>query len=334
MEQKKILVKADGFVIQVLTNCDELEMYMNKFQVVLNKLTLKFDIINDYEKVAVDGVVVYYNDNEYKLTSDIEKKEIILKCPWEKINDCTLFAMVFRYFVEFLRQSNGEIKLHASAVCKDKKTALFLAPSEGGKTTTAMAMCQNYGYFLRANDASVSKFFDDEPFMLRGDCVINARMNGLEAYSTSMYREVMNKEKGISNPWNQKTNLDPTELGMSIDTEKRKITHLFFVKLDVLIDKVSVTKYSATAPDIKKNWFKHKMEIYQNIGGTLKGTDFFPSGNGGEILPIVIPSMDSDELNKERIIFLSKLFESCEIYEVRGKLEEVTETINEIMQKI
>ncbi len=207
-----------------------------------------------------------------------------------------------------------------------------MAPSEGGKTTTAMALCQKYEYRFKANDASVIKKIGVSPVMLRGDCVINARLNGLELYSKKISNDVDTGKKGNVNPWNQKYNIDPRELGIQTDYEEREVNFIFFVKLDVMMDEVRITKYEGAGRDKNKNWFKHKMEVYQNIGGTIGGTDAIPYINNGKIAPMIIPSLDRKELKRRRIKFINDIFESCEIYEIRGKLEEVTDAVDKIMR--
>lgn len=329
-----ILTNADGYIVNIVTNCKEILDYLKRFSAVLNKLTINFDIIDSHENKNTNHIdaTLYYDDtNTYELVPSLENNKFYFKCPWEKFNESTLFAMVYRYIVEWLRQSNNEVKVHASSVSINKNTALFIAPSEGGKTTTAMSLCQNYDYKLCANDASVIKLYDKIPIMLRGDCIINARMNGIEVYSTELFQNIKQNNLGSSNPWNQKLNLIPSDMGITVNKGVHNVTHIFFVKLDVLVKETKLTKYIPNNPDIDKNWFKHKMQIFQNIGGTIRGTDFFPSGNGGEILPIVIPSIDDKDLYMKRINFINTLFEQCEIYEIRGKLDSVTHIINNIL---
>ena len=70
------------------------------------------------------------------------------------------------------------------------------------------------------------------------------------------------------------------------------------------------------------------MQIIQNIGGTIRGSDLIPIGNNGTILPIEIPSIDTNELCIKRIEFVNQLFEECEVYQLRGQLEDITEFIN------
>lgn len=327
-----IYVKADNYILAVKSNCvEKIVDYMCTFDGVLNKLTISFRILEENNFSRVDGTIIYCNCNNYFLKYDEKNDEITFECPWEKINKSSMFAIVFRYYIELIRQRNKEIKLHASAVSRENRTICLMAPSEGGKTTTAMALSQKRGFQLKSNDATVAAFENDIPYMLRGDCVINARMNGLEAYSVDLLSRVKNGEKGETNPWNSKVNISPDELGIDVDIQKRRIDYIIFVKLDALVENVLVTRYVKDQPDKNKKWFKHKMEIYQNIGGTIKGTDCFPSGNRGEIIPVEFPSIDTNDLWKERVNFINKLFENTIVYEIRGKLDDVLDEIEKIV---
>lgn len=75
------------------------------------------------------------------------------------------------------------------------------------------------------------------------------------------------------------------------------------------------------------------MQIFQNISGTIRGTDLIPIGNDGKIIPLNLPSLDNEELAIKRIEFINNLFEECDVYQLRGQLEDMTMIINDIMSK-
>lgn len=325
----QILVQADSFIVSFQTNCEHAISYITHNLHEFSRLTITFGIA---ESTAVPNAVFsYYAEGTPKLTFIPERIEFVLHCPWENISESTILPMVFRLIVELLRQSNKEIKLHASAVERDGMTALFVAPSEGGKTTTALAMCQQHSCLLRANDAAVVKFVDNIPYFLRGDTSFGFRHNGLAAYSEALYTDVVNT-KGSSLPWYDKTRLSAQELGLMSGVNPLPVKAVFFVKLDSMVSGCTITKYHSLQSEDNHIWFKPKMMVFQNIAGTLRGVDLIPIGNDGKVLPLVMPSLDKDELCHHRIAFVNGLFEKCEVYQLRGQLDAITEVIDKVMK--
>ena len=329
MVAQKLFIKADGYGVCFKTNCAEAASFVENNMDEFIRLTISF--IVSRTEVMTDISFTYNNTDGYNLRFDKNAKELYLECPWNKINKSTFLPMIFRYIVEWLRQNNQEIKVHASAIVRGNKTALFMAPTEGGKTTTALAMCQKFGCSLRANDAAVLKFDEEMPLMLRGDTIIKVRYNGLEAYSKEIYEDRVDATATDENPWFKKMKILPDEIGITSNKGVSAVTNLFFIKLDVLVNGCSVTHYNDNNYERKEHWFKPKMQLLQNIAGTIRGTDLIPLGNDGNLLPIVIPSLDNDELCLNRIKFINSLFESCDIYQLRGQLDSVTKHINDIL---
>jgi hypothetical protein len=329
--KNNIYVEADKYAISVLTNCVDAIVFLKNNIDKFSRLTITFNLPVDENAKKTDAKIIYNDCDRYCLRFDKETNELYLECPWNMIDNSTFFPMIFRYIVEWLRQCNNEIKVHASSVSFGNKTALFFAPSEGGKTTTAMALCQKFRCLLRSNDASVLKIIDDVPQMLRGDTFLNVRYNGLEAYSKTIYKDKVNKINNENNPWYEKMSLPLDELNIMTDKGIKTITHIFFVKLDTLIDGGSITFFDKNTSDVKNNWFKHRMQIHQNIGGTIRGTDLIPIGNSGNLLPIVIPSLDEDVFSLKRIDFINDLFRLCDIYQLRGQLDYITQHIHDIL---
>lgn len=209
--------------------------------------------------------------------------------------------------------------------------SLFIAPSEGGKTTIAMAMCQKYGCVLKANDASVIKIKKHLPVMLRGDLKFKTRANSLGAYSKNILQDKIQNFEQINTPWFTKINISPNEIGVSTNSNVSPVNYIFFVKLDPLVKRYTVTKYNSNHPERREHWFKPKMQIIQNISGTIRGTDLTPIGNDGTLVPIEIPSLDTKDLYINRINFVNFLFDNCDVYQLRGELGAMTEVINGIL---
>lgn len=324
----QLLVKADGFIVSFRSDCEQAISYITDNIHEFSRLTITFRVLESC--CEPHAVFSYYDADRTELSYIPEKSEYVLTCLWKQISQSTILPMVFRLIVELLRQNRQEIKLHASAVERNGKTALFVAPSEGGKTTTALAMCQQYGCLLRANDASVVKYFNDVPYFLRGDTSFGFRSNGLVAYSEELYKEIA-ASKDATLPWYDKIRLSAQELGVMSGVEALPVKAVFFVKLDSLVSGCTITKYHRCEPEENHIWFKPKMMILQNIAGTLRGVDLIPIGNDGSVLPLAIPSLDNDELCGYRIAFVNQLFEKCEVYQLRGQLDAMVEAIDRIM---
>lgn len=324
--RKKLYIKADNYNIKFSTDCEDAINYILDHKDEFKKVTINFSIMK--EKKC--DFIINYIDNaktNYLLNSN---NEIRVEFPWNLNDKKSILPIIFRQVVELLRQENDEIKLHASAIEKDGKVALFIAPSEGGKTTTAMAMCQKFNYSFFANDASVVKFKNNIPFMLRGDQEFKVRLNSLKAYSKKYYKDQSTKFDDNKELWYNKSKIEPGDIGVNLSTGVNVITHIFFIKLDALVDGCVINHYNSNK-DVDK-WFKPKMQVFQNINGTIRGGDLIPYGNDGIILDVVIPSLDTEELYKRRVKFINDLFNSCEIYQLRGQLDDITMFINERMK--
>lgn len=318
----KLFVIADIFKVQIETNCEKLENYIDEYMEDFRRLTIHCENCENCEDMY-DMRFVYINSSEYNLEL-MSDDTICLKSPWECIDKSTVIPMVFRLIVEILRQRRHEIKMHASAVAKDGTAILFIAPSEGGKTSTAMKMCQKYGCELVANDAAVVSYVEEMPMVLRGDSLFKVRANGMQAYSP-------NDNSVMSNtniPWYEKKIIETEELGIRKTDKALKLKYIFFVKLDALVENSSIIKYSSE--DENDRWFKQRMMVLQNISGTLRGVDLIPTGNDGMVLPIFIPSVDTIQLSMFRTEFINALFSDCEVYQARGQLDEITKFIDDM----
>ena len=324
----QIFVKADCFIVSFQSDCEQAISYIMDNLHEFSRLTITFCVLES--PAAPHAVFSYYDEETTELSYIPEKTEYVLTCPWKKIGESTILPMVFRLIVELLRQDKKEIKLHASAVERNGKVALFVAPSEGGKTTTALAMCQRRGCLLRANDAAVLRCINNLPYFLRGDTTFGFRHNGLAAYSEELYENITNS-KDTALPWYEKTRLSAHELGVMPGVDLLPVKAVFFVKLDPLVSGCKVTKYQCDKPEYNHIWFKPKMMILQNIAGTLRGVDLIPIGNDGSVLPLVIPTLDNEVLCQYRITFVNELFAKCEVYQLRGQLDAMIEAIDEVL---
>ena len=326
---QNLFFRSDIYIIRVITDCDSLKDYIIKNIDDFNRLTINSELIGKQD--YYDMTFIYKDQNTYKINYNKTKKEMELLCPWDKINESSIIPMMFRIMVEILRQKNDEIKLHASAIEKNNKVAILLAPSEGGKTTTALSLCQNNGFIMRANDASVVKFINNKPVFLRGDSSFRFRMNSLKAYSKEFYEEKSKQSNKSDLPWYDRLKMSPEDLNIEFKKESTEVKYIIFVKLDTLVKGCTVKKYSDDFKERRDFWLKYKLLILSNIGGSIKGNDLIPIGNDGTIIPLNIPNFDNSYLSKKRINFINKLFDKCEIYQIRGELDSVTDFINNLL---
>lgn len=320
----KLYVVADIFKVRIETNCEKFEAYMDAYMEDFRRLTINFERCKSSED-EYDMRFLYIDSAEYKLEL-LSDDTVCLRSPWERINKCTVVPMAFRLIVEILRQKKHEIKMHASAVAKDGTAILFIAPSEGGKTSTAMKMCQKYGCELIANDAAVVSYVDETPMVLRGDSLFKVRANGMQVYSNDS-NDALGKTE-TDTPWYEKQIIATEELGILKADKALKLKYIFFVKLDALVKNSSILKYSTE--DENDRWFKQRMMVLQNISGTVRGVDLIPTGNDGMVLPLFIPSVDTIQLSMFRTEFVNALFSDCEVYQARGQLDEIAKFIDNV----
>lgn len=326
--KKELFIKADNYCIKYTTNCEDSIEYIKNHIDELKKVTINFSII-DVPDDKNNIFILNYIDGTNNNIKLIDENEIYVECPWDLHNEKSILTIIFRDIVEMLRQNNNEIKLHASAIEQDGNVALFMAPSEGGKTTTAMAMCQKYGCSFFANDASVVKIIDGIPYMLRGDQIFKVRLNGLRAYSKDIYENEAKKFTDRSEPWYNKSQITAEDIGIKLTEGIYPIKYIFFVKLDSLVEGCTINKYEKNKNE--ETWFKPKMQLFQNINGTIRGSDLIPIGNNGKLLEIIIPSLDTNKLYLNRVNFVNEMFNKCDIYQLRGQLEDITNFVKEKM---
>lgn len=324
-------VRADGFLICVQTNCVPAMTYLREKEREFARLTIHF------APEALDRnpeLTFSYEDGLPMEVSFVpEARVLTLRCPWKQISESTILPMMFRLMVEWLRQKKGEIKFHASAVERGGVAALFLAPSEGGKTTTALGMCRQYRCFLRANDAAVVKLAGNIPLLIRGDTEFKVRYNGLEAYSPQLFSQKVGKDQSVELPWYSKLHLSPEDMGINVSTRAVPLQLIFFVRLDPLVDGVQMTEYPADLKARREQWFKPNMMVLQNIAGTIRGVDLIPIGNDGTLLPLVLPSMDTQEFSRHRTMLVNTLFSTCRAFQLRGQLEPMLARIDELLSQ-
>lgn len=325
LELKKLYIKADVFKLVFMTNCDLAINYIKNNISKFKKVTINFEVIDETDDVSF--CICYLDDNEYFFDL-VSKNKLLIKFLWSSNNDISILPIIFRQSVELLRQRCKEIKLHSSAVEINNKIALMLAPSEGGKTTTAMALCQKYNYSFFANDATVVQLQGNKIYALRGDNEIKARMNSLKAYSKKYYEkcndDLINKEL-----WYSKVTIDPQNININLADSTYEVSYVFFVKIDTTIEECSLICYDVDNSYSK--WLKPKMLILQNINGTIRGDDLVPYGNDGKLLKLVIPDLDTTQFYLNRIELVNKIFENCKVYQLRGPLDKIAEKMNDII---
>ncbi len=101
-------VSIDGYKYRIVTNCDDIEQYLDKFNSVLNKLTISFK--QTEEKGGHVGTLYFLNGNQYRMVRVPWTKSLFVCCPWKQVNESTFFAMLFRCIVELIRQEKVKLK--------------------------------------------------------------------------------------------------------------------------------------------------------------------------------------------------------------------------------
>lgn len=325
-------VLADRFLIAMQTDCESATKYLWEKADEFARLTIRF--VPQVTEGEPALRFVYQDTTPMEVNFDSKKREMRLCCPWRQIDESTILPMMFRLMVEWLRQNEREIKLHASAVERGGTVALFLAPSEGGKTTTALAMCQQHRCLLRSNDAAVVHFSGETPLLLRGDTVFKVRHNGLEAYSKQLFVQKVSQNDTSNTPWYSKLRLSSDEMGIATTDNATPVRLVFFIRLDPLVEGLRITEYSGLAEERRQLWFKPNMMILQNISGTIRGVDLIPIGNEGTLLPLELPSLDTKEFSDYRKDFVNRLFSYCRVFQLRGQLAPITEFIDQALVQV
>jgi hypothetical protein len=207
----------------------------------------------------------------------------------------------------------GACTLHAAAVARDASSALLLLGAMGaGKTTTALRLCREHGFFLLANDLVVVG--GAQTAVLRGSLAVRLR----QASVAVAYPLLNPLFKPSADPWRVKADLRPNDLGLTIGRYPTPIKLVAFVHVDNAYRDV-VLEHGDT--------LQHRLQLHENASRYVRALST-PWLSGKAFGPYV-PGGDSEARYVKRASLLEVLLERS-VY-IAGPPEDLAGALTDLL---
>jgi len=292
----------------------------------LRNLRVFFNKSVPFALTVVDGPLAsplptlrYDESDSFSLSYDEPADRLTLLAPASAIPGSDLLQMSLWILRERVRQREGRIRLHASAVARDGRAMLMIGGSESGKTTTTLELCLRHGYRLCANDMVEIALQQDRVTIVGGDKVINFRLRSLRQYSPEFAKFVFAEQSDAPNDWAVKRELHASECGIGYDETTVPIDRVVFLRLDRDCSPPCVLVLGDERERRLTRWAK--ATLFEESCLLVRGAGFTPLDSAGNFVPLGIPSLDSPELVAGRVRLLNALFAQARIQYYRGNLE-------------
>lgn len=255
------------------------------------------------------------------LQVDAEKHKMQVSAPSDVFGNGRVLAYLALSLIERLRQEDGEFMMHGAAVSKDGKGILLLGDRGDGKTSIALTLCREFGYQLIANDLVVLEHSDKGASILDGTKIIGVRL----AAARASFPDIAGMfTRGDERSWTSKKMMYPEDLRITTRSVPCSLDLACMVYIDFSgRDKLSVER-------LEGSWVR--VNLYENLTRYIRGTCMpFIGGPGFSYLGY-LPSLDSIECHKKRIIFVEYLLRQKGILGVSGgNLKEVCIHIDSLL---
>jgi len=206
-------------------------------------------------------------------------------------NDILFLA---EYMLERLRQEDGLYSIHSSCAEKKGKAVLLYGWKDTGKTSTALHLAREYGF----NFLSEGRTVIDNSFNISGTIKFLEEDNDFLKEKYNFNENCLDISK-ICNMSNQAS------------------------KLSLLVyPQITNTQLEVKIWDDDKNKYHFYEQFSQVIRGVAKNINDYSCP---------IDSIDTMELAIKRTQFINHLSQSFKTYQIRGSLESICDTINQII---
>lgn len=214
--------------------------------------------IKDFDIFSVpDGKLIYIPAEKVDVQYYQEQKELVLKGPIQLFGRGSTIAYIAQYMAECLRTAQtGSMLIHAAAVrAPISNTSIVILGEKGaGKTTLALRLCHQYGYWLIGNDQI---FLGAEPdgtvVTAGGNAWFHLRETAVLADAYLM-QLCSHRHERAKPAWNNKMKVDPHQIAIRVATGAFPVTAIFHIRIDQTQSEV----HSEIWQGIQRNLFLHE----------------------------------------------------------------------------
>lgn len=214
--------------------------------------------IKDYDNLAVpDGKIIYIPAAKVDVQYYQGQKELVLKGPIQLFGRGSAIAYIAQYMAECLRTAQtGSMLIHAAAVrAPISNTSIVILGEKGaGKTTLALRLCHQYGYWLIGNDQIFLGAEPDGPVVTAGgNAWFHLRETAVLADAYLM-QICSHRHERTKPAWNNKMKVDPRQIAIRVATGAFPVTAIFHVR----IDQTQAEVHSEIWQGVQRNLFLHE----------------------------------------------------------------------------
>lgn len=282
-----------------------------------------FEISNPENKDnnEFQGQITFIESTDNNLLWDEESKTLSIL--GKSADYASGHALIYKSIqvAEYLRQMEGQLTTHGSAVrFSNGKAIIIMGNSGAGKTSAAISLCQNYGAELIGNDQIV---FDtkDNLKVVGGTKDLVVR----KVVTKQNFPELAYLFDTKENSWKSKRKLKPEELGIVACAGSSDVCAVVWIHLDA--DQTEPTYVKKILPvDIIES-----LNIAERFSRQISGVQSPLIDDHGVVRAFGI-SLDNDTTRKNRVTALEKFRETGIYYVFGSKIEEVSSAIQHLSE--
>jgi len=316
----KKYLKVCGYDISLMA---PFEIDMASFDSVSSDIpSTSMDSIDESDDVVgFDGCVEFVESEQDKLvwSEDAKRLSIFGKVEHYKKG----YALIYKgvQVAEYLRQMDGQITTHGSAVrFPNGKAVIIMGNSGAGKTSTAISLCKNYGAELIGNDQVIFDIKDGLK-VVGGtkDLIVRKKI------TQQNFPELAHLFDSKENSWKSKRRLKPADLDINICDEPTEVCAVVWLHLDSDQDELTHMK------KIDSSDIVDSLNISERLSRQISGVQSPLIDDSGSIRSFGL-SLDNDITRKNRLSAIEKFRETGIYYIFSSKLEDVSESIKHLTE--
>ena len=263
---------------------------------------------------------VVYNNTSENQGIFFDDNICIINFPIEKVNQSSIVYMGY-VLIEKQRAKQHSLTAHSACVDYNGNGILILGKEGSGKTTTAIKLCQKYGFGLVANDLSVIEYSNPKrPWVIEGTKFFFLRKESIKRNLPSLLDRFNDDEV---DSWLNKVKILPEEIGIKT-VKATELKRAFIVHVDNTQECCSVASGNTLVNKLYLNENFHR--YIRNACTTFLDKNFEMTG--------FVPSFDNEIFYSERKELISSILNDINLEYVSGNIDAVSSYIGRQALKI
>lgn len=269
-------------------------------------------LTNDYPTVNL-----VLKDSPVASLTMIDSKNFALLGPFKSNEFCSGLPYIVYNVSERVRQEVLRMSsLHAAAVAtKDGKSLLILGDKGSGKTLMSLTFGLQCEMGLIGNDLILVNDQGGKIFVRAGNQIFDIRQAVLKYYLPELGNPLLHKE---GNPYEEKTTLLPEEIGISIGKDTKGLAAVVRVNIHPYNDSAIIEQGGRRIQEV--------LRLRENFARYIRGV-VTPLVLGKETMGGSFPSMDSEELVRNRDAMIEQLLNTNFLYAYGNNPKDVAKEI-------